>query len=84
MPNANGAKEVKKAAARVKRFKWSGDPLQKVFSPHLAQALLFHDDTLLPAPSHAFFDPATGAPKPNDGRPVHAGLRPDFDMPNGA
>ena len=25
---------------------------------------------------HAFYDPATGVPRPNDGRPVHEGLRP--------
>ncbi|PWE31418.1 hypothetical protein DDZ14_12960 [Maritimibacter sp. 55A14] len=30
---------------------------------------------------HAFYDPATGEPKPNDGRPVHEGLRPDFVWP---
>ena len=30
---------------------------------------------------HAFYDPATGVPRPNDGRPVHEGLRPDFVWP---
>lgn len=30
---------------------------------------------------HAFYDPATGVPKPDDGLPVHEGLRPDFVWP---
>ena len=30
---------------------------------------------------HAFYDPATGAPKPSDGKPVHEGLRPEFEWP---
>ena len=35
-----------------------------------------------PAPAyHAFYDPATGVPKPSDGRPVHDALRPDFVWP---
>ena len=46
--------------------------------------LMGHDTQKLPATYHAFYDPATGVPKPNDGRPVHAGLRPDFVMPKGA
>jgi hypothetical protein len=25
--------------------------------------------------------PATGVPKPDDGRPVYEGLRPDFEWP---
>ena len=33
---------------------------------------------------HAFYDPATGAPQPSDGRPVYAGLRPDFVWPAGS
>ncbi|MGC1429728.1 MAG: GFA family protein [Albidovulum sp.] len=33
---------------------------------------------------HAFYDSATGVPKPNDGRPVHEALRPDFVWPKGA
>jgi hypothetical protein len=37
----------------VKRFKWIGDTLQKVFSPHLEKALIFLDDKLLPATSNA-------------------------------
>ena len=38
----------------------------------------------LPATYHAFYDPATGVPKPNDGRPVHGALRPEFVWPKGA
>jgi Transposase len=37
----------------VKRFKWLGDSLKKVFSPHLEKALTFLDDKLLPATSNA-------------------------------
>lgn len=33
---------------------------------------------------HAFYDDTKGYPKPNDGRPVYAGFRPDFAMPKGA
>ena len=33
---------------------------------------------------HAFYDPATGVPEPSDGRPVYAGLRPDFVWPESA
>jgi len=35
----------------------------------------------LPATYHAFYDPSKGEPKPNDGRPVYEGLRPDFKWP---
>lgn len=35
----------------------------------------------LAASYHAFYDPATGVPRPDDGRPVHEGLRPDFVWP---
>lgn len=38
----------------------------------------------LPATYHAFYDPATGVPKPNDGRPVYEGLRPEFVWPKGS
>ena len=31
-----------------------------------------------------FYDPASGAPAPTDGRPIHEGLRPDFVWPDGA
>ena len=33
---------------------------------------------------HAFYDNTKGYPKPNDGRPVYEGFRPDFAMPKGA
>ena len=33
---------------------------------------------------HAFYDPATGVPRPDDGRPVHEGLRPEFVWPDPA
>lgn len=43
--------------------------------------LMGFDPAALPATYHAFYDPATGVPRPEDGRPVHAGLRPDFVWP---
>jgi hypothetical protein len=43
--------------------------------------LMGYDPSALPATYHAFFDPAKGAPAPNDGRPVYSGLRPDFVWP---
>ncbi len=46
--------------------------------------LMGYDANSMPATYHAFYDPATGVPKPNDGRPVHEGLRPDFVWPQGA
>jgi hypothetical protein len=46
--------------------------------------LMGHDAQKLPATYHAFYDPATGVPKPDDGRAVYAGLRPEFAMPKGA
>ena len=46
--------------------------------------LMGHDAQKLPATYHAFYDPASGVPKPDDGRPVHAGFHPDFAMPKGA
>jgi hypothetical protein len=45
--------------------------------------LMGFDEDRLPATYHAFYDPSTGVPKPTDGRPVHAGLRPDFVWPAG-
>ncbi|GAB4391146.1 GFA family protein [Albidovulum sp.] len=33
---------------------------------------------------HAFWDETKGYPRPDDGRPVHSGLRPDFTWPSGA
>ncbi len=38
---------------RVRRFKWIGKTLQKLFSPNLEKALTFLDDNLLPSTSNA-------------------------------
>ena len=38
----------------------------------------------MPATYNAFFDPASGAPTPDDGRPVYEGLHPDFVWPDPA
>ena len=38
---------------RVKRFKWIGKTLSKLFSPNLEKALTFLDDKLLPSTSNA-------------------------------
>ena len=46
--------------------------------------LMGYDASNLPATYHAFYDPAKGEPKPSDGRPVYAGLRPDFVWPPSA
>ena len=46
--------------------------------------LMGHETQKLPAAYHAFYDPASGVPKPDDGRPVYAGLHPDFAMPGSA
>ena len=43
--------------------------------------LMGYQPDSLPATYHAFYDPATGAAAPNDGRPVYEGLRPDFVWP---
>lgn len=43
--------------------------------------LMGFDADDLPATYHAFYDPATGVPRPNDGRPVYEGLRPEFSWP---
>src|SRR5882724_485280 len=45
--------KVKKLRQWVKRFKWIGDTLKKLFAPTLEQALTFLDDKLLPATSNA-------------------------------
>jgi hypothetical protein len=45
--------KLKKLRQWVKRFKWIGATLKKVFSPTLDQALTFLDDKLLPATSNA-------------------------------
>ena len=44
-----------------------------------------YDDANFPkATYHAFWDETKGYPKPDDGRPVYEGLRPDFSMPAAA
>ena len=45
--------KLKKLRQWVSRFRWIGDTLKKVFSPHLEKALTFLDDKLLPATSNA-------------------------------
>ncbi len=44
--------------------------------------LMGHDSGTMPATYHAFYDPSTGVPKPDDGRPVHEGLQPSFVWPD--
>jgi hypothetical protein len=46
--------------------------------------LMGYDPDSLPATYHAFYDPATGVPEPDDGRPVYAELRPEFVWPASA
>lgn len=46
--------------------------------------LMGYDSTSLSPTYHAFFDASAGAPRPDDGRPVHEGLRPDFVWPPSA
>ena len=44
-----------------------------------------YDDAAFPDASyHAFYDDTKGYPKPDDGRPVYEGLRPDFVWPASA
>ena len=43
--------------------------------------LMGHDPESMPTTYHAFWNPASGAAKPDDGRPVYEGLRPDFVWP---
>jgi hypothetical protein len=45
-------RKLKQLRHWVKRFKWIGDTLKKVFSPNLEKALIFLDDKLLPATSN--------------------------------
>ena len=45
--------KLRKLRQWVKRFKWLGETLNKVFSPTLEKALTFLDDKLLPATSNA-------------------------------
>ena len=43
--------------------------------------LMGYNSNSLASDYHAFYDPSTGVPKPDDGLPVHSGLRPDFVWP---
>ena len=45
--------KLKKLCQWVKRFKWLGDTLNKIFTPTLEKALTFLDGKLLPATSNA-------------------------------
>ena len=45
--------KLRKLRQWIKRFKWIGDTLNKVFSTNLEKALTFLDDKLLPATSNA-------------------------------
>ncbi len=49
----NALNKLKKLRQWIKRFKWIGDTLKKVFAPTLEKALTFLDDKLLPATSNA-------------------------------
>ena len=46
--------------------------------------LMGYDSESMPATYHAFFDPSTGVQTPDDGRPVHKGLHPNFVWPDSA
>lgn len=46
--------------------------------------LMGYDAKNLQPTYHAFYDPASGVAKPNDGGPVYAGLRPEFVWPQGS
>ncbi len=43
-----------------------------------------YDGPFPDATYHAFYDTSKGYPKPDDGRPVHEGLRPEFVWPEPA
>ncbi|MDX1481928.1 MAG: GFA family protein [Woeseiaceae bacterium] len=43
--------------------------------------LMGYEEKKLPATYHAFFDASKGGKKPDDGRPVYDGLRPEFVWP---
>jgi hypothetical protein len=45
--------------------------------------LMGYDPSFPDSTYHAFYDPATGVPKPSDGKPVYDALRPDFVWPKG-
>lgn len=46
--------------------------------------LMGYDPSFPDSTYHAFYDPATGVPKPSDGKPVYDALRPDFVWPKGS
>lgn len=46
--------------------------------------LMGYDGEKLPATYHAFYDPASGVARPDDGRPVYEALQPEFVWPKGA
>ena len=46
--------------------------------------LMGYSDDFPEATYHAFYDASTGVPRPNDGREVHEGLRPEFVWPDGS
>lgn len=46
--------------------------------------LMGFDPDSLKTTYHAFYDASTGVPRPDDGRPVYEGLRPDFVWPSSA
>ncbi|MGA2622191.1 MAG: transposase [Thermoguttaceae bacterium] len=48
-----GLEKLARLRRRVRRFKWIGKTLQKLFSPNLEKALTFLDDKLLPSTSNA-------------------------------
>ena len=46
--------------------------------------IMGYSDEFPEAIYHAFYDASTGVPRPNDGREVHEGLRPEFVWPEGS
>ena len=46
--------------------------------------LMGYSDDFPEATYHAYYDASTGVPRPNDGREVHEGLRPEFVWPEGS
>ncbi len=47
-------------------------------------SLMGYEASFPDATYHAFYDDTRGYPKPDDGRPVHEGFRPEFTMPQPA
>lgn len=46
--------------------------------------LMGMDPEKMPTSYHAFYEPSKGYKRPDDGKPVHEGLRPEFVWPAGA